>query len=139
MNEDILAEYRTALKRLIDGQPTIVPRGTKITRDAVSLEAGRGKGTIKKSRAVFAELIAEIEAAAAKQSDPKREVQERTTRLKLGMIELRSQLDAALSREMSLVYELFEVKYTLAKITQSKVVPIRANKSSVTAQPEIPD
>ena len=135
MNEDNLTDYRTALNRLIDGQPNIVPKGTKITRDAVSLEAGRGKGTIKKSRAVFTDLIAEIAAAAAKQSEPARGTQERTTRLKLQVNDLRSQLDAALSREMSLVYELFEAKNTLAKLTKSKVVPIRAEKSTAVARP----
>lgn len=126
MNEDNLTEYRTALNRLKDGQPKIVPKGTKITRDAVSLEAGRGKGSIKKSRPVFSQLIAEIEAAAAEQSLPRRGVEQQSDRLKSEIKELRTQLDAALSREMSLVYELFEVKHALAKITSSKVIPIRS-------------
>jgi hypothetical protein len=133
MNEDNLTEYRTALNRLKDGQPKIVPKGTKITRDAVSLEAGRGKGSIKKSRPVFTQLIAEIEAAAAEQGLSKRTIEHQTSRLKGEIKELRMQLDAALSREMSLVYELFEVKHTLAKINKSKVIPIRARNSAVGA------
>jgi len=130
MNEDSLTEYRTALNRLKDGQPKIVPKGTKITRDAVSLEAGRGKGSIKKSRPVFSQLIADIEAAAAEQSLPRRGVEQQSDRLKSEIKELRTQLDAALSREMSLVYELFEVKHALAKINNSKVVPIRGRNST---------
>ncbi|MDK6080551.1 hypothetical protein [Massilia varians] len=130
MNEDNLTEYRTALNRLKDGQPKIVPKGTKITRDAVSLEAGRGKGSIKKSRPVFSQLIAEIEAAAAEQSLPRRGVEQQSDRLKSEIKELRTQLDAALSREMSLVYELFEVKHALAKINNSKVIPIRGRNSA---------
>jgi hypothetical protein len=131
MNEDNLTEYRTALNRLKDGQPKIVPKGTKITRDAVSLEAGRGKGSIKKSRPVFSQLIVDIEAAAAEQSLPRRGAEKQSDRLKSEIKELRTQLDAALSREMSLVYELFEVKHALAKINNSKVVPIRGRNSAV--------
>jgi len=138
MNEDNLTEYRTALNRLKDGQPKIVPKGTKITRDAVSLEAGRGKGSIKKSRPIFSQLIADIEAAAAEQSLPKRRVEQQSDRLKSEIKDLRIQLDAALSREMSLVYELFEVKHALAKITHSKVVPIRGQNSAI-ADPKVPD
>jgi hypothetical protein len=130
MNDDNLTEYRTALNRLKDGLPKNVPKGTKITNDAVSLEAGRGKGSIKKSRAVFAQLIADIEAAAKEQSLPKRVVEQQSDRLKSEVKELRTQLDAALSREMSLVYELFEVKHALAKISGSNVIPIRARNSA---------
>lgn len=128
MNEDNITQYRTALNRLKDGQPINVPKGTKITKDAVSLEAGRGKGSIKKSRPIFTQLIAEIEAAAADQAHSKRGGEQKIDRLKNEIKELRLQLDAALSREMSLVYELFEVKHTLAKISKSKVFPIRAKK-----------
>lgn len=138
MNEDNLTEYRIALNRLKDGQPKIVPKGTKITRDAVSLEAGRGKGSIKKSRPVFSQLIADIEAAAAEQSLPRRGVEQQSDRLKSEIKELRTQLDAALSREMSLVYELFEVKHALAKINNSKVVPIRG-RNSAAGEPKVPD
>ncbi|SPD37126.1 conserved protein of unknown function (plasmid) [Cupriavidus taiwanensis] len=66
-----LTDYFLALERLKKGQPQVVPKGTKITNDAVSLEAGRGKGTIKKSRAIFADLIKAIEEAAAERPDPK--------------------------------------------------------------------
>lgn len=130
MNDDNLTEYRTALNRLKDGQPRNVPKGTKITKDAVSLEAGRRKGSIKKSRQAFAQLIAEIEVAAAEQSLTKSGIEQQRERLKSEIKDLRQQLDAALSREMSLVYELFEVKHTLAKINGSKVVSIRARNST---------
>ncbi|SDT96131.1 hypothetical protein [Geopseudomonas guangdongensis] len=57
--------YRAALRRLIEGKPKSVPKGSAINKDTVALEAGRKRGSIKKSRAEHAELIAEIEAAAA--------------------------------------------------------------------------
>jgi hypothetical protein len=43
---DILQDYRNALAAQKD-KPENVPKGTKITNDSVSLEAGRKKGTIK--------------------------------------------------------------------------------------------
>lgn len=57
-------------------------------------------------------------------------VEQQSSRLKSELKELRTQLDAALSREMSLVYELFEVKRALAKINMSKVTPIRTLASA---------
>ncbi|SDJ55530.1 hypothetical protein SAMN04487926_16229 [Paraburkholderia steynii] len=65
-----LTDYFEALERLKTGVPRVVPQGTRITNDAVSLEAGRGKGTIKKSRPVFADLIKAIEEATVVRSDP---------------------------------------------------------------------
>lgn len=129
MNENSLKEYHAALIRLKAGRPKNIPKGTRITKDAVSLEAGRGKGSIKKSRSIFTQLIAEIEMAAEEQRLPERVVEQRNSRLKNEISELRMQLDAALSREMSLVYELFEVKHALARINGAKVIPIRSQKS----------
>ena len=59
-----LQDYFDALERLKNNKTINVPLGTKISNDAVSLEAGRKKGTIKKSRPQFAELIAKIDTAA---------------------------------------------------------------------------
>ena len=61
---DTLNVYFEALERLKKGRPTSVPKGTRITNDAVAIEAGRGKGSIKKSRAVFRALIEAIAQAA---------------------------------------------------------------------------
>lgn len=58
---EMLKDYFEALERLKSGKPVIMPKGTKITNDSVSLEAGRKKGTIKKSRQIFAELIKAID------------------------------------------------------------------------------
>lgn len=49
--------YFSALERLIKNVPVNVPLGTKISYDAVSLEAGKSKGSIKKSRPIFTDLI----------------------------------------------------------------------------------
>lgn len=75
-----MKEYFEALTRLREGTSTIVPKGTKITKDAVSLEAGRGKGSIKKSRIQFAELIKCIDEAAIEQRQPRLRHAEHATR-----------------------------------------------------------
>ena len=57
-------KYFTALERL-------KARGEPISNDAVALEAGSGRGSIKKSRPAYAELIAAINAAAKQQAEAK--------------------------------------------------------------------
>lgn len=61
-DRESLADYFLALERL-------KARRAAINNDAVSIEAGRKKGSIKKSRPVFAKLIAAIEAAVAEQAE----------------------------------------------------------------------
>mgnify|MGYP000725232397 CR=1 FL=1 len=124
MNSDTIIDYFKALERLKLGKSLHLPKGTKITNDAVSLEAQRGKGSIKKSRPEFAELICAIAEAAETQARPSKDKLHEKTKLKSQLLDLRNQLDAALAREMSLVYELVETKRRLAELTNDKVIPI---------------
>ncbi|WP_157378909.1 hypothetical protein [Burkholderia ubonensis] len=98
-----LTDYFEALRRLIDDCPRFVPKGTKITNDAVSLEAGRGKGSIKKSRPLFAELIEAIDDAAAEQSNPQDEMKARLNAAKSEIAKYRFLWKQALAREVSLL------------------------------------
>lgn len=123
-----LTEYFDALERLRKGQPTRVPKGTKITNDAVSLEAGRGKGSIKKSRPIFADLIKAIEAAAAEQTDPRDAIKVRLETAKGSAAHYRALWEEALAREASLLAELFEAKKALAQLTGGNVLPIRGKE-----------
>jgi len=124
-----MKDYFAALERLKTGKPHVVPKGTEITKDAVSLEAGRGKGTIKKSRAVFAKLIQAIDAAAAEQANPKKKEKEKFVRSKEAAVKYRDRLEAGLAREVSLLKELFEVKQRLARLTGENVLPIRGRSA----------
>src|SRR5258708_24791305 len=92
-----LEEYFAALERLKAGNPKIVRKGTKITNDAVSMEAGRGKGSIKKSRDAFADLISSITLAAAEQSSPKNKQKERLAITRRLAAQYQCDLDAALA------------------------------------------
>lgn len=126
MTTEPLADYFAALERLKKGHPNIVEKGTKITNDAVSLEAGRKKGSIKKSRDLYRDLIAAIDAAADDRARPQNEQIEKMNKVKQTAESLREQLDASLAREISLLAELYETKKKLVKLAGGNVLPIRA-------------
>lgn len=126
---DILKDYFEALERLKNGKPVNVPKGTRITNDSVSLEAGRKKGTIKKSRSVFSGLIEAIDFAATAASKPQDEMRERLIQAKADAAKYRTLWEEALAREVSLVKELWDAREAWAKereaITNGKVTSIR--------------
>jgi hypothetical protein len=117
--------YYAALGRLKTGKPLVVSKGTRITNDAVSLEAGRRRGAIKKSRPAFADLIRAIDEAAAEQAAPGKKVMGDLIRSKEDAAGYRSDWEAALARELSLLKEVYELRQHLAQLTGEKVVPIR--------------
>jgi hypothetical protein len=123
-----LTPYFEALERLKKARPKVAAKGVKITNDAVSIEAGRKKGSIKKSRRIFRDLIAAIDAAAAEHARPNNEQNEKLKKLKQAAGDVREQLDASLAREISLLAELYETKKKLAKLTGEKVLPMRARR-----------
>lgn len=127
-----LSDYFSALERLKKGRPNNVPKGSKITNDSVSLEAGRKKGTIKKSRPVFHELINAIDAAAAEQTQPQDVAKAALDAAKADAVRYRNLWEEALSREVSLVKQLWEEQRQWAKekaaLTGEKVTSINAKK-----------
>lgn len=126
---DILKDYFEALERLKRGKPVNVPKGTKITNDSVSLEAGRKKGTIKKSRPIFSDLIEAIEAAAKTETKPGDEMRARLDEAKAQAERYRALWEKALAREVSLVKQLWDEREAWAKeraaLSGSKVIPIK--------------
>lgn len=131
---DILKDYFEALERLKRGKTINVPKGTKITNDSVSLEAGRKKGTIKKSRPVFSDLIEAINTAATADGKPRDEMRERLEQAKAEAARYRVLWEEALAREVSLVKELWDAREAWAKereaMTSGKVTPIRKSGRS---------
>lgn len=125
---DILKDYFDALDRLKRCKPVNVPKGTKITNDSVSLEAGRKKGTIKKSRPVFSDLIEAIAEAAETEIKPQDEMRARLSDAKAEIARYRTLWEEALAREVSLIKELWDTREAWAKereaMASSKVTPI---------------
>lgn len=102
--------YYDALERLKKGSPKNVVKGTKITNDAVSLEAGKKKGSIKRSRPIFSNLIDAIDKAAAEQASPGDEMARKLAEAKAETAKYRALWEEALTREVSLVKELRDVR-----------------------------
>lgn len=121
MNKEPLDEYFEALERL-------KKQRAKINNDSVAIEAGRKKGSIKKSRDIFHDLIKAIDAAASEQARPKDEQRERLSKAKQISCELREQLEASLARELSLLHQLYELKKQVNRLTGEKVLPIRGKQ-----------
>ncbi|MCH7310549.1 hypothetical protein [Acinetobacter sp. ANC 4805] len=125
---DSFLDYYEALERLKKDSPLRVPKGTKITNDAVSLEAGRGKGSIKRSRPIFADLIVAIQIASEQQILVVNVQENKIEKLKSQLDQCSKELEAALVREVSLLYELYELKKEINLLTGAKVIPIRRGK-----------
>lgn len=129
MSANILKDYFEALERLKRGKPVNVPKGTRITNDSVSLEAGRKKGTIKKSRPIFSDLIAAIEAAGQTEAKPGDEMRSKLDEARAQAERNRVLWEEALAREVSLVKQLWDEREAWAKeraaLTGGKVIPIR--------------
>lgn len=125
---DILNEYFAALERLKIGKPVNVPKGTRITNDSVSLEAGRKKGTIKKSRPIFSDLIEAIDLAGKIESKPRDESRKCLDEAKAEATRYRALWEEALAREVSLVKQLWDERERWAKeraaLTGTKVTLI---------------
>ena len=111
-------EYFAALSRLKQ-------RKARINNDTVALEAGRRKGSIKKSRPQFAKLIEAIDESNQELNSSKNEAVERLARTKEAGKSLQSRLDAGLARELSLLLEVYDLRKELASLRQGRVVPIR--------------
>lgn len=95
-------KYYAALERL-------VARGDPINNDTVAIEAGSGRGSIKKSRPAYAELIAAIDAAAKAQSEAKLAA-DPVPGLRQERESLTRRLDQALERELCLLEEVYDLR-----------------------------
>lgn len=130
---NVLKDYFDALERLLDGNPANVPKGSPLTQDSVSLEAGRKKGSIKKSRPIFRELIEAIDRAAQSQSEPNDKVRQRLEYAKAESARYRVLWEDALAREVSLFKQLWDTQEAWAKeraaLTGSTVTPIKMHSA----------
>lgn len=95
-------KYAQALQRLVE-------RGAKINNDTVAVEAGSGRGSIKKSRSAYGDLISAIEHAAQKQVEAKIEA-DPLPAIRQENSNLVQQLDAALERELALLTEVYSLR-----------------------------
>lgn len=111
----VINEYYSALERLKANKPATLPKDSAINNDTVALEAGRKRGSIKKSRHVA--LIAAIELAAqeAGQNVPSAAQQVEKAKRKAKAVrsdyeQLKADYDKVLMMVSSLLLENFELK-----------------------------
>ena len=123
-----LQEYFDALQRIKENRARLVPKGVAINNDNVSIEAGRGRGSIKKSRPAFSGLIRDITKAEEERRLAAFPTGTSTSAGGDDVDTLRSQLDASLGRELSLLLELYDTKKQLAQLTGGNVLPLRQPK-----------
>ena len=116
---DAMTDYHAALERLKKR------KGARINNDTVAIEAGRKKGSIKKSRLQFTELIAAIDTANVVTARPKLELNERLNRAKGDAKDLQAQLDESLARELSLLRQVFSLRKELAALRGGGVLPLQ--------------
>ena len=121
---EALIEYFEALERLKVNRPIRIDIGTKISNDSVALEAGRNKGAIKKSRLIFADLIVAIDSAAKEQNIVPLD-QRKLLKMQEELKTVREDLEKALGREISLLYENYQLKKQLSALNRANIIPIR--------------
>lgn len=120
---DAMIDYYAALDRLSKR------KGARINNDTVAIEAGRKKGSIKKSRPQFAELIDAIDEANAVSERPKLDATDRLMRAKGDAKYLRAQLDEALGRELSLLRQVFSLRKELTALRGGSVLPLQPRQN----------
>jgi hypothetical protein len=110
-----IKEYFDALERLKNNSPINVLVGTPINKDTVALEAGRARGSIKKSRTMFADLIKAIDEVNAKTKEPKQKLLEK----KEEVLMYKNLYEEALSRELMYLERINELEKLLKKYQSS--------------------
>jgi len=118
---DAMTDYYAALERLKKR------KGARINNDTVAIEAARKKGSIKKSRPQFAELIEAIDAANAVAGRPKLELTDRLSRAKDDAKDLQAQLDESLARELALLRQVFGLRKELAALRGGSILPLQSH------------
>lgn len=101
-------KYFAALERLKS-------RRAPISNDAVALEAGSGRGSIKKSRPAYAELIEAINEAIKAQAEVK-VTADPVAGLRMNIDELTRRLDQALDREVALLNEVYDLRSEVQRL-----------------------
>lgn len=109
-------KYFDALDRLRD-------RGMPINNDTVALEAGSGRGSIKKSRLGHAALISAIEKAAQDQKQ-KKPLPDPIESLQQQLKAQKRLLDNSLEREICLLDEVYKLREENHQLKQGKLFAV---------------
>jgi len=120
-----IIEYFQALERLKSNKPINVPLGTKINNDNIALEAGRSKGSIKKSRPQFSILIEEIKKAQIK---PESKIDTLTLKLSKTKKELlcyKQKHEESIGREVVLLEKIDQLEKELKNVSKKNIIVLK--------------
>ncbi|WP_066402703.1 hypothetical protein [Aliarcobacter cryaerophilus] len=117
----MIDEYYKALDRLIQNKPINVPIGTKINNDTVALEAGRKRGSIKKSREIFLDLIDKIDKVSKEKTFLEKEQKLKIEKLKNKANDYRILYEEVLNRELMLIERVKFLESELEKFKSKKL------------------
>ena len=121
MTNNTMEEYFAALQRLKS-------RKERINNDTVAIEAGRKKGSIKKSRPQFAELIKAINLAALEMNNVLNEPINRLTKVKDEKVIIQKRLDESLEREIVLIKQVFDLQKELTQLKNGNILAFKKRK-----------
>lgn len=121
MGSNANSEYFQALERLEKEKSIRVPKGAKINKDSVALEAGRKRGAIKESRPGHAFLIEKINEAAENQEKPKNKTEADVEKHKRLHIKYKRLYEEALGRELMLVRRVESLEEALSEVKRKKL------------------
>ncbi|MGJ0495080.1 hypothetical protein [Aliarcobacter cryaerophilus] len=105
-----LDDYYKALERLINNKPINVPKNTKINNDTVALEAGRKRGSIKKSREMFSDLLTKINEYSKNNNTEYKELKDKVFKFKNKALVYQELYENALNRELMLIERIKELE-----------------------------
>jgi hypothetical protein len=115
MERKAIDDYYDALQRLIDNKPLNIPIGSKINKDNVALEACRKRGSIKKSRQVFDQLIDDILNAEEKRTQGTRKLQDKLEQTKQDKVTTETLYNESLNRELMYLETINELEKEIKK------------------------
>ncbi len=118
----IIKEYENALQRLMDNKPIHISNNFTINNDTVALEAGRKRGSIKKSRDIFTNLIKKIDAAANIRKFPKKEYEAKILKFKTKSKEYQKLYEDTLNRELMLIEKVSILEKELKRNVTNKLI-----------------
>lgn len=126
----LVAGYLEALDRLVS-------RGTKPTLDAVAIEAGRKKGSIRRGLTRHVELVACIDRAAGqfrKEAEQSKESKQayRISKLKKERDKYKEWYDNLLAKHLGAIYQLEEQRQDLLELREKLGEQVAEKKASGT-------
>ena len=124
-------EYYKALQRLINNEPSVVKKGSKINKRNVALEAGKkNASSIRKGRD-FDDLIAAIDAASAKAKPPRKARVDKADTLAIRNRELQDMLDISHAKYLAAMNLLLENGLYSVEQPSAKVIDLNEKDNAV--------